>query len=46
MSDYYSIIAEAVSKLPINTVEARLKLYDHARAALMRQLEQEPDFRA
>jgi hypothetical protein len=42
MSDYHSIIAQAVSQLPINTVEARLKLYDHARTALMRQLEQEP----
>jgi hypothetical protein len=42
MSDYHSIIAQAVSKLPINTVEARQELYDHARATLARQLEQDP----
>jgi hypothetical protein len=42
MSDYHSIIAQAVSKLPTNTVEARQELYDHARATLARQLEQDP----
>jgi hypothetical protein len=41
-NDYYSIITQAVLKLPDNTVEARLKLYNHARATLARQLEQEP----
>jgi hypothetical protein len=41
-NDYCSIIAGAVSKLPSNTVEARQELYDHARAALGRQLEQDP----
>jgi hypothetical protein len=42
MSDYHSIIAQAVSKLTTNTVEARQELYDHARATLARQLEQDP----
>ena len=42
MSDYHSIIARAVSKLSTNTVEVRQELYDHARATLARQLEQEP----
>jgi hypothetical protein len=42
MSDYHSIIAQAVSKLPTNTFEARQELYDHARATLARQLEQDP----
>jgi hypothetical protein len=41
-TDYYSIIAGAVSKLPTNTVEARRELYSHARATLARQLEQDP----
>jgi hypothetical protein len=41
-NDYCSIVAGAVSKLPANTVEARQELYNHARAALARQLEQDP----
>jgi Flp pilus assembly protein TadB len=40
--DYYSIIAQAVLKLPNNTTKARQELYSHARAALARQLEQDP----
>jgi hypothetical protein len=43
-TDYYSIIAGAASKLPANTVEARQELYDHARATLARQLEQDARF--
>jgi hypothetical protein len=41
-TDYYSVIAGAASQLPTNTVEARQELYDRARAALARQLEQDP----
>jgi hypothetical protein len=41
-NDYSSIIAGAVSKLPTNNIEARQELYNHARAALARQLEQDP----
>jgi hypothetical protein len=37
-ADYYSIIANAVTKLPDNTPETRRALYDRARMALATQL--------
>jgi len=38
MADYYSIIAGAVSRLPNKTDEARLAIYERARAALLESL--------
>jgi hypothetical protein len=40
-SAYYSVIARAVSKLPNNTREARLALYDRAEIALTAELLQD-----
>jgi len=42
-SAYYSVIAGAVSKLPNNTREARLALYDRAEIALAAELLQNPE---
>ena len=38
MSDYYSLIARAVSRLPSNTDEARRAIYERARATLLESL--------
>jgi hypothetical protein len=43
MSAYYSVIAGAVSKLPDNTRDARLALYDVAEIALTSELLQQPE---
>jgi hypothetical protein len=43
MSAYYSVIASAVSKLPDNTRDARLALYDVAEIALTSELLQQPE---
>jgi hypothetical protein len=42
-SAYYSVVARAVSKLPNNTREARLALYDRAEIVLTAELLQDPD---
>jgi hypothetical protein len=42
-SAYYSVIAGAVSKLPNNTRDARLALYDIAEIALTSELLQHPE---
>jgi hypothetical protein len=41
-SAYYSVIAGAVSRLPNNTRDARLALYDRAEIALTAELLQDP----
>ena len=41
-SAYYSVIARAVSRLPNNTRDARLALYDRAEIALTAELLQDP----
>ena len=38
MTDYYSVIASAVSRLPSQTDEARCAIYDRARTALQEAL--------
>jgi hypothetical protein len=38
MTDYYSVIATAVSRLPSKTDEARCAIYDRARTALQEAL--------
>ncbi|HEV8074120.1 MAG TPA: hypothetical protein VGP21_08295 [Opitutaceae bacterium] len=38
MPDYYPLIAQAVSRLPKNTPQARQELFEHARAILIDQL--------
>jgi hypothetical protein len=38
MTNYYSVIARAVSRLPSNTDEARHAIYEQARAALLETL--------
>ena len=38
MSDYYSVIASAVSRLPSKTDEARHAIYERARTALRETL--------
>jgi hypothetical protein len=38
MNEYYPLIAEAVSKLERNTLEARQALYEHARKVLEKEL--------
>ncbi len=38
MADYHSVIARAVSGLPINTDQARRAIYDRARKALQERL--------
>jgi hypothetical protein len=38
MADYYSIIAKAVSALDSNTGDARRRLYERARAALIAEM--------
>jgi len=38
MTDYYSVIACAVSRLPCNTDEARHAIYERARTALRQRL--------
>jgi hypothetical protein len=42
-SAYYSVIASAVSRLPSNTRDARLALYDRAEIALTVELMKEPE---
>jgi hypothetical protein len=42
-SAYYSVIAGAVSRLPNNTRDARLALYDRAETALTAELLRHPD---
>jgi hypothetical protein len=42
-SAYYSVIARAVSKLPNNTLEARLALYDRAEITLTAELLHDPN---
>jgi len=42
-SAYYSVIARAVSKLPNNTQDARLAVYDIAEIALTSELLQHPE---
>src|SRR5919206_4090337 len=42
-SAYYSLIARAVSKLPNDTRDARLALYDRAEIALTAELLQHPE---
>jgi hypothetical protein len=39
MADYYSLMAKAVGALDANTAEARRKVYDRARAALLSELQ-------
>jgi hypothetical protein len=41
-SDYYSVLARAVSELPNNIREARQALYDRAEVALVAELLQDP----
>jgi hypothetical protein len=38
MTNYYSVIARAVSRLPSNTDEARHAIYEQARTALLEAL--------
>jgi len=42
-SAYYSVLARAVSKLPNNTLEARLALYDRAEIVLTAELLHDPN---
>jgi hypothetical protein len=42
MADYYSAIARAVSRLPLNNDEARHAIYEQARIALHERLGNDP----
>jgi hypothetical protein len=42
MTDYYPVLLRAVAALEANTFEGRRAIYNHARAALIEQLDKRP----